>query len=128
MLEVEPDADSHRFLETITSIANNTVRVQHSNHNGASVMQGMGLKRLNRAAPTSNITAQDVVGRLYGELHRVAANCSDDLAIVQAIAELWLELHEFGWQKKWLLTALNQYMQKDNNKVWEYIFDHIADK
>ena len=125
VLEVEPHAPKHKFLETITHTGDQWIRVQHSNHNGEAMMNMQPLKRLNRPSPTSNINTGMIITQLYGELHRIKSNCSDDLAIVQAIMELWLELQEFGWPAQWLQTAMHKYMYKDTNKVWEEIYNFI---
>lgn len=124
-LDVEPEAEQHRFLETTTSWNGRTIRVQHSNHNGAAMLAAKPLKRLNRPSPVANISDTEAVLGLYGELHRVSANCTDNLAVVQAMSELWMELHEFTWPKQWLLRALNMYMKKCTNPVWEYVYESL---
>ena len=124
-MKVEEQAQQHRFLETITHTDERRIRVQHSNHNGESMLKMQPPKRLSRPNPRSNISTATIVTQLYGELHRLASNCSDELAIVQAVMELWLELQEFDWPKQWLQMAVQKYMHKNTDEVWGEIYRFI---
>lgn len=124
-MEVEQPAVQHRFLETTTHTNERHIRVQHSNHNGEAMLRAQPPKRLSRPDPRSNIHTATIVTQLYGELHRIKSNCSDDLAIVQAMMELWLELQEFDWPKQWLQTAVHRYMFKNTDEVWGEIYRFI---
>ena len=124
---MEPKADQHRFLETTTYSDGKTIRVQHSNHNGAAMLMAKPLKRLNRTNPAANFSRREAILGLYGELHRISANCTDDLAIVQAISELRMELHDFTWPKQWLIQAISAYMVKCTDSVWEYIYESLEE-
>jgi len=83
------------------------------------------LKRLNRSNPAANFSGKEAILGLYGELHRISANCTDDLAIVQAISELKMELHDFTWPKQWLQQAISMYMIKCTNSVWNYVYESL---
>jgi hypothetical protein len=126
LLEVESLAEVHRFLETETTVSG-TIRVKHSNHNSTAMWRGEAPKRLSRVDPCSNRTENEFITGLYGELHRIDGNCSDDVARMQAACELRVELDGFNWPRRWLLAAMQMHLHKKTHTVWQNIYDLLND-
>ena len=122
-LECEGNGEEYRFLETIVRIAGTRLTVQHRNHNGQAVWEGKELPRKTRVHKDANRNETHATNMLYGELHRLLINCTDNQMVLQAGMEMALEILRVQYPKKWFYNAVQRFMMQTNNLVWDIVLD-----